>query len=56
MLNDEKLNKLKGEYENIEIPEQLSEAVQNSINTAEKELLQEKFSKVRRKRGRNMKK
>lgn len=39
-----------------EIPEQLSEAVQNSINTAEKELLQEKFSKVSRKRGRNMKK
>lgn len=56
MLNDEKILNMKKEYEDIAIPGQLSEIVQNTINRAEIEYLKENGRKEKAQRGRKMKK
>lgn len=56
MLNDEKLLNMKREYEDIEIPDQLAQIVQNTINHAETELLGDNKRKEKAQRGRKMKK
>lgn len=56
MLNDEKFLNIKKEYEDISIPDQLAEIVQNTINHAEAELLQENIKKEKAQRSKKMKK
>ncbi len=56
MLNDEKILNLKKGYEDVEIPEQLTQIVQETINRAETELLKENIRKENAQRGKKMKK
>lgn len=56
MLNDEKILNLKKGYEDVEIPEQLTQIVQETINRAETELLEENIKKEKAQRGKKMKK
>lgn len=56
MLNDKKILKLKEEYEDVEIPNQLAQIVKDTINSAETELLQGKMKVEKLQRGRKMKK
>lgn len=56
MLNDEKILNLKKGYEDVEIPEQLTQIVQETINRAETELLKENIKKEKAQRGKKMKK
>ncbi|MBE6033733.1 MAG: anti-sigma-V factor rsiV [Clostridiales bacterium] len=56
MLNkNDKFSELKDIYENVEIPAQLAQMVQNTINQAETELLQEDLKQQRLKRDKKMK-
>lgn len=56
MLNEKNIFDLKNEYEDVEIPTQLTQIVQNTINSAETEILLEKSKKEKVQRGRKMKK
>ena len=56
MLNDEKILNLKKGYKDVEIPEQLTQIVQDTINRAETELLEENIKKEKAQRGKKMKK
>ena len=55
MLNDKEFLNLKKNYEDVEIPEDLEQIVQQTIDRAETELLQEKTEREKKQRGRKMK-